>query len=254
LTALNRATPPTTLPRLACLPPALAPVQKPGKMRLPSAHKQEMRLPGFTHPSPPRKAHRSRMNEWLTAAEELFPGGRARDLDAPETDGTAIGIIVYPTKRSVSFSAIPASFKKTRRWPAAGPSIGGPAEYSATVYPPLFITPYTHPNPVFFIAVLIGVGATLLAGSFPTVLIAAGRCSLTRASQLLGPALPTQTPFRDDEVSPVVAATPPSPESCGAAECGPPGRPISMSCGASVEQLLPKQTDGWPKTLWPAGC
>jgi hypothetical protein len=143
--------------------------------------------------------------EWLTAAEELSPGGRARDLDA-RTD-ERIGI---PNKRSIHS---PHSSRFRNRQVASGrPSIGTRIFRTVTR---------------FFIAVLIGVGATLGWQSHGD---AAREMLLTRA-----PALAWLLPVSMTK-SPVVAATAPDL----AQQLGPLASNLDV-VRRNVEQLAAKQ-------------
>jgi hypothetical protein len=143
--------------------------------------------------------------EWLTAAEELSPGGRARDLD-PRSD-ERIGI---SNKRSFH-SPHSSSFRHSR---VAGgrPSIGMRIFRTVTR---------------FFIAVLIGVGATLAWQSHGD---AATEMLLARAPTLAW-LLPVST-----TKSPVVAATTPDL----AQQLGPLASNLDV-VRRSVEQLAAKQ-------------
>ena len=143
--------------------------------------------------------------EWLTAAEELSPGGRARDLGARSDE--RIGI---PNKRSIH-SPHSSSFRSSQV--ASGrPSIGMRIFRTVTR---------------FFIAVLIGVGATLALQSHGD---AAREMLLTRAPTLAW-LLPVST-----TKSPVVAAATPDL----AQQLGPLASNLD-GVRRSVEQLATKQ-------------
>jgi hypothetical protein len=143
--------------------------------------------------------------EWLTAAEELSPGGRARDLDARSDE--RIGI---PNKRSIH-SPHSSSFRD-----------GQVASGRRSIGMRIFRT-VTR----FFIAVLIGVGATLAWQSHGD---AAREMLLTRAPTLAW-LLPVST-----TKSPVVVATTPDL----AQQLGPLASNLDV-VRRSVEQLAYKQ-------------
>ena len=144
--------------------------------------------------------------EWLTAAEEFSSGGRARDLDAPSDE--RIGI--RPNKRSIH-SPHSSSFRDGQV--ASGrPSIGMRIFRTLTR---------------FFIAVLVGVGATLAWQSHGD----AAREMLLTGAPTLAWLLPVST-----TKSPVVAATTPDP----AQQLGPLASNLDV-VRRSVEQLAAKQ-------------
>jgi hypothetical protein len=142
--------------------------------------------------------------EWLTAAEELSPGGRARDPDARSDER------IRPNKRPIH-SPHSSSFRDGGR-----PSIGMRIFRTVTR---------------FFIAVLIGVGATLAWQSHGD---AAREMLLTRAPTL-APALAWLLPVSTTK-SPVVAAITPDP----AQQLGPLASNLDV-VRSSVEQLAAKQ-------------